>query len=131
MTDVAVRLDRWLWAARLFRSRVLASEAAAGGKVRVNGRSAKPSTRVEVGDRMRVRRGPYEVHLVVRGLAERRGPAAAAAALYKETAESRQAREEHARRLRAPTVPVYEGKGRPTKKERREMDRLRRRPDER
>ena len=121
--NVSVRLDKWLWAARLFKTRALASTAAAGGKVEVNGARAKPGRAVKVGDTLRVRVGPYEYHLTVRGLAERRGPAALAHALYQEDDESRRARETLALQLKQLPSVTYLGKGRPTKKDRRKIER--------
>ena len=123
MSDVT-RLDRWLWAARFFKTRALAAAAADGGKVQVNGNRAKPAKLLRVGDRVRVRKPPYEFQLVVRDLSERRGPPAEAARLYEEAAESRQARELLALRLKLEPTFTYEGKGRPTKKARREIERL-------
>jgi len=121
----SVRLDKWLWAARFFKTRSLATEAVAGGKVDVNGDRAKPAKAVKPGDEVRLRVGPYEHILIVRGLAERRGPAAAAAALYDETDASRAERERLATQLRlAPAAFVYEEKGRPTKKDRRDLSRF-------
>jgi len=123
-----VRIDKWLWAARFFKTRSLASEAVAGGKVEVNGERAKPAKLVRVGDEVRCRQGPYEHVLVVTGLAERRGTASAAAALYQERPESRAARERVAEQLRlGASAWSYEEKGRPTKRDRRELDRFRRR----
>jgi ribosome-associated heat shock protein Hsp15 len=123
-----VRIDKWLWAARFFKTRSLASEAVAGGKVEVNGERAKPAKLVRMGDEVRCRQGPYEHVLVVTGLAERRGTASAAAALYQERPESRAARERVAEQLRlGASAWSYEEKGRPTKRDRRELDRFRRR----
>src|SRR5215211_3437272 len=82
--DGRVRLDKWLWAARFFKTRALASEAVAGGKVQVNGDRAKRARPLQVGDEVRVRQGPYEHFVVVRALSSHRGPAAAAAELYEE-----------------------------------------------
>jgi ribosome-associated heat shock protein Hsp15 len=121
-----VRLDKWLWAARFFKTRSLAAEAIAGGKVLVSGDRAKPAKPVQAGDEVRVRLGPYEHVVHVRGLSERRGPASVAATLYEETADSLAARARLAEQLRmAPAAFVYEEKGRPTKRDRRELDRLR------
>lgn len=117
-----VRLDKWLWAARFFKTRSLATDAVAGGKVEVNGERAKPSKAVAPGDEVRLRLGPYEHVLIVRGLAERRGSADIAQGLYDETAASRAERERLAAQLRmAPAAFVYEEKGRPTKKDRRDL----------
>src|SRR4249919_4309330 len=83
-----VRLDKWLWAARFFKTRSLAAEAVAGGKVLVSGDRAKPAKLLQSGDEVRVRLGPYEHTIHVRALSERRGPATVAATLYEETADS-------------------------------------------
>jgi ribosome-associated heat shock protein Hsp15 len=118
------RLDRWLWAARFYKTRSLASEAIAGGKVQVNGDRAKRSRPLQVGDEIRVRQGPYEYRVVVRGLSARRGPAPEAAKLYDERAESRAAREAMAIQLKSLHSVFVTDKGRPTKRERREIDKL-------
>jgi len=121
-----VRLDKWLWAARFFKTRSLAAEAIAAGKVQVAGDRAKPAKLLQEGDEVRVRLGPYEHTVHVRGLSERRGPATVAATLYEETPDSIAARARLAEQLRmAPAAFVYEEKGRPTKRDRRELDRLR------
>jgi len=125
MSDVSqVRLDTWLWAARFFKTRALAAQAVDGGKVELNGARAKRAKPVQLGDRLRVRRGPFEYHVTVRGLSARRGPAAVAAALYEEDAERKQARQRLADQLRIAPSLRYEGKGRPTKRERRDIERL-------
>jgi len=124
MVDGRVRVDRWLWAARFFKTRALASAAVAGGKVQVNGTRAKPAKQLQVGDGVRVRVGPYEWLVTVRALAERRGPPKAAQALYDESPEGRAARERLAELHKIAPAPAYQGKGRPTKKERREIERL-------
>jgi ribosome-associated heat shock protein Hsp15 len=125
MADGSVRLDRWLWAARLFKTRAQASDAIAGGKVQVNGARAKAAKHVQVGDAVRVRKGPFELQLTVRGVSERRGRAAEATALYHEAADGKRVREQLAEQLRLAPSPAYGGKGRPTKKERRDIERLR------
>jgi ribosome-associated heat shock protein Hsp15 len=121
-----VRIDKWLWAARFFKTRSLAAEAIAAGKVEVNEERVKPAKLIQIGDSISVRLGPY-VHVVsVRGVSERRGPATVAATLYEETAESVAARAKLAEQLRmAPAAFVYEEKGRPTKRDRREIERFR------
>ena len=124
MSDDRVRLDRWLWAARFFKTRALASAAIAGGKVHVNGTRAKPAKQLRIGDALRVRAGPYEWLVTVRELAEHRGPARRAQELYEESAFGRAARERLAEQHKLAPAPAYQGKGRPTKKERREMQRL-------
>lgn len=120
-----VRIDKWLWAARFFKTRSQATDAVDGGKVEINGETAKPSKTVKPGDEVRLRSGPYEYRLIVRGLGERRGSASVAQTLYEETAESRAAREKLAEQLKmAPAAFVWEDKGRPTKKDRRELQRF-------
>jgi ribosome-associated heat shock protein Hsp15 len=121
-----VRLDKWLWAARFFKTRSLAAEAIGGGKVAVNGERVKPAKLLQAGDELRIRLGPYEHVVIVRGISERRGPATVAATLYEETADGRALREKLAEQLRmAPAAFVYEEKGRPTKRDRRELDSFR------
>jgi ribosome-associated heat shock protein Hsp15 len=119
-----VRIDRWLWAARFYRTRSLATAAVNGGKVEVNGERAKPARLIRIGDAVSVRQPPFEWQLLVRGLAERRGSASVAAGLYDETADSRAARQRLQEQLRVvQPLFVYEDKGRPTKKDRRMIDR--------
>ena len=121
-----LRLDKWLWAARFFKTRPLAAEAIGGGKVLVAGERAKPAKPLQAGDEVRIRLGPYEHVVIVRGTSERRGPASVAATLYEETVASRTAREKLSEQLRlAPAAFVYEDKGRPTKRDRRDLDRFR------
>jgi ribosome-associated heat shock protein Hsp15 len=117
-----VRLDIWLWAARFFKTRSLAAEAVDGGRVDVNGERAKRSKPVRVGDRVGIRLGPYHHDLTVTGTAERRGPATVAATLYQERPESKTARQATADRLKLQNPIFFEGEGRPTKKQRREID---------
>lgn len=126
----SVRVDKWLWAARFFKTRSLAARAVAGGKVQVNGRRAKRAAALRPGDRIRIRKGQDEFTVIVRGLSDRRGPAREAATLFEETAESVQARQRlRSQRKSGPTYSFREG-GRPSKKERRQLDRLRRRGDD-
>ena len=120
-----VRLDKWLWAARFFKTRALAVEAVEGGKVQVNGDRPKRARLLQLGDEVRVRLGPYEHLVTVRGLSDRRGPAAQAAALYEETEASRRAREALSVQLKSLHSLFGPEKGRPTKKDRREIERLR------
>lgn len=122
-----VRVDKWLWAARFFKTRTLATEAVEGGKVHVNGDRVKAARPLKTGDRLRIRRGGEELEVVVTGLAEQRGPAAAAQALYEETESSaarRLARSEQQGALAAAT-PRYGG--RPDKRSRRAITRFTRR----
>ena len=126
--EAKVRLDRWLWAARWFKTRALATQAVTGGKVHLNRRRVKPASDLRVGDDLRIVKGPYTFEVVVLDLAERRGSAKDATLLYEETKESREARELRRIQMRDMPVPSYEGKGRPTKRERRKLERARRRP---
>lgn len=120
----AVRLDKWLWAARFFKTRSAATEAVSGGKIEVNGDSAKPARAIGPGDTVVVRLSPYRWELKVTGVADRRGTAAQAAKLYHETSASLAAREHHAEMLRlAPNLEFEEGK--PSKKDRRALAKLR------
>jgi len=132
MTDDAsrVRADKWLWAARFYKTRSLATEAIAGGKVHMNGERVKPAKPLQVGDELRIRQGPYEFQVIVRELADRRGPTARAAALYEETAASRETRERMAHELKAMHSLMHADphqRGRPTKRDRRAMERFRER----
>jgi ribosome-associated heat shock protein Hsp15 len=120
-----VRIDKWLWAARLAKTRPLAAEAVKGGHVELNGRRVPPGKRVAVGDRIELTLGGIPRSVVVRALAERRGPASVAATLYEETAESVAERERIARqrRLERAGEPLVPGGGaRPTKRDRRRLD---------
>ncbi len=121
-----VRLDKWLWAARFFKTRSLAAEAIEAGKVEVGRERAKRAKQLQVGDLVRVRLGPYYHLVTVRALSERRGPASIAATLYEEDAEGKKAREAMQVQVRAAqSVSGYES-GRPTKKDRRDIEKLRR-----
>jgi ribosome-associated heat shock protein Hsp15 len=119
-----VRLDKWLWAARFFKTRTLAAEAVTGGKVHVGGQRGKPSHGVRVGEILRIQRGPEEYGVTVKALSNRRGPASEAALLYEETVESRQQREtlREQRRLERPFLP--QPTSRPTKRDRRHIVRF-------
>ncbi len=124
-----VRIDKWLWAARLAKTRPLAAEAVKGGHVELNGRRVAPGKSVRVGDRLALTIGGVPRTVFVRGLAERRGPASIAATLYEETPESIAAREriaEERRLARAADpfgAPLPEpGGARPTKRDRRRID---------
>jgi ribosome-associated heat shock protein Hsp15 len=119
-----VRLDKWLWAARFFKTRALAAEAVEGGKIQVNGDRPKRARALQLGDEVRIRLGPYEHIVTVRALSDRRGPASQAAGLYEETEASRHAREALAVQLKTVHALFGPEKGRPTKKDRREIERL-------
>jgi len=116
-----VRIDKWLWAARFFKTRALAAEAVNGGKVHLDGQRIKAARTVRVGDVYELQRGWERMTIVVRGLSARRGPASAARELYEETAESieRREREAEQRRLARLQRPVMDH--RPNKKERRQL----------
>ncbi|HZS32810.1 MAG TPA: RNA-binding S4 domain-containing protein [Methylomirabilota bacterium] len=113
-----MRLDRWLWAARFYRTRALAHEACAGGKVDVNGQAARPSRAIRPGDLLHLTMGAWRREIVVQALAARRGPAAEARALYED-------RSPPPPRTPRPPPARPPGLGRPTKRDRRLHDRLR------
>lgn len=119
-----MRLDKWLWAARFYKTRSLAADEIGKGRISVNGQPAKPARELRVGDRVELRQGPVQRCVLVRGLSAVRGPAPVAQALYQETAESLAARQQvaEARRLAAePALSITQG--RPTKRDRRELTR--------
>jgi ribosome-associated heat shock protein Hsp15 len=121
-----VRLDKWLWAARFFKTRALAVEGIESGKVRVNDERVKRAKQIQSGDRVEIRLGPYLHSVVVQGLSERRGPASVAVKLYQETPESIAEREKVAFQLKAAHVLfVPETNERPTKRDRRRLERFR------
>jgi ribosome-associated heat shock protein Hsp15 len=121
------RIDKWLWAARFYKTRGLATDAVAGGHVHVNGTRVKPAKDVRVGDEIQIRIGAVEWVLHVRALADRRGPASVAQTLYEETAPSRERREEQRLERKAAPPPLgADLGGRPTKQDRRRLDALRR-----
>lgn len=119
-----VRLDKWLWAARFFKTRALATEAINGGHVHLNGHRPKPSRPLQVGDELTIRRGQEEFQVVVRELSQKRGPATVAQLLYEESEESLRSREElrEQRRLQAAVAP--HPSRRPDKKGRRKIIRF-------
>jgi ribosome-associated heat shock protein Hsp15 len=119
--DNTLRLDKWLWAARFFKTRALATAAVAGGKVKLNGERAKAAKAIRPNDALSIHIGPYEYVVRVRALSARRGPAPQAAKLYEESAPSQTARNELATRLSAERRLVTPPKGRPGKKERRQI----------
>jgi ribosome-associated heat shock protein Hsp15 len=128
MSSDAVRIDKWLWAARFYKTRGLATDAVLGGHVHLNGQRVKPAKDVHLGDSLQIRIGTTEWTVDVRGLSEKRGPAKVAVELYEETAESRDARERQAlqRKLAPPPLGADLG-ARPTKQARRQLDEFRRR----
>jgi ribosome-associated heat shock protein Hsp15 len=122
-----MRVDKWLWAARFYKTRSLASSEVEGGHVEVNGERVKRAKQIKVGDELRLRLNQYTYVVTVRALSERRGPAKEAQLLYEESAESRAERERLAEQRRLAPTPAYEEGGRPTKRDRRELSRVRRR----
>ena len=125
MSDASVRLDKWLWAARFFKTRSLATAAVSTGEVRVARERVKPARTVQVGDELQIRRGDNVSDVVVRALSAVRGPAAVAQRLYEETDESRRRRAEASERRRLAPEPALDIKGRPTKHDARVLRRLR------
>ena len=122
--DEPIRIDKWLWAARFFKTRSLAAEAVSGGKVEINGEHAKPSRIVRAGDTLCVRRGPYEWTVLVKDVSRLRGPAPQAQLLYDETVDSVQQRQAVAARLQLERPPEFGAPGRPTKRDRRAISRF-------
>jgi len=122
----AVRIDKWLWAARFFKTRSLATDAVAGGRVHLNDARVKPSKEIRAGDTVDVRIGQLEWKVVVRSISDRRGPASVATTLYDETPESTAAREQRALELRQARPLGADLGGRPTKQARRRIEDLRR-----
>ena len=118
-----IRLDKWLWAARFFKTRSLAADAVSGGKIEINGDRPKPSRSVRVGDQLNVRRGPYEWTVIVREMSRLRGPAAQAHKLYEETEESLRKRATAIAQLQLER-PEFKTGGRPSKKDRRAISRF-------
>src|SRR5258706_9076624 len=124
----SVRLDKWLWAARFFKTRQVAIDAIHAGRVDVNGERAKPAKAVKAGDALSLRKPPYAFHLQVLGVAEKRGPASAARHLSLENAQTVEAGERLAVELREMPAPIFTG--RPTKRDRREIERFERSANE-
>ncbi|MBI2768714.1 MAG: RNA-binding S4 domain-containing protein [Burkholderiales bacterium] len=118
-----LRIDKWLWAARFYKTRTLAAEEIARGRVEVNGAECKPAREVKAGDTVALRQGPVARTVIVRGISGSRGPAPVAQKLYEETPESLKAREAAAEQRRYSPEPALSiENGRPTKRERRELD---------
>ena len=116
-----IRLDKWLWAARFFKTRSLASDAVDSGKVHVDGERAKPAKEVKLGQVMRIRRGPEDMEVVVRGLSGQRRGASEAALLYEETEASRMKREDAKVTREHEFAQRDRGMGRPTKRQLRDI----------
>ena len=116
-----VRVDKWLWAARFYKSRSLAADAVDGGKVQVNGERTKPAKLLKSGDALSIRNGPYAWDITVLMLSERRGPAAEAAKLYSESDDSRKVRVEKIAMIKSERQSNPFPGGRPTKRARRQI----------
>jgi ribosome-associated heat shock protein Hsp15 len=127
MTGVrsSVRMDKWLWAARFFKTRALAARACELGRIVSNGHEAKPSRDVHTGDRLHVRTEAGDFHIEVRELSEMRGPAAVAQTLYNETDESRELRRKLAEERRAAMQQGLLPQGKPSRRDRQELNRMR------
>ena len=123
-SETRVRIDKWLWAARFYKTRALAADAIDGGKVDVNDARVKRAKLVQIGDEVRIRQTPFEHVVKVRGVSDRRGSASIAATLYEETPESKTKREALATKIRSMPHDDWET-GRPTKRDRRDIQRFR------
>ena len=121
-SSTAVRIDKWLWAARFFKTRSLATDAVDGGKVRLNGERVKPARSVKPGDTLGIDNGATEWEVVVKMLSETRGPATVAQTLYEETAESISKRQQTVEQRRFFQEPGQAIRGRPTKRDHRKLD---------
>jgi ribosome-associated heat shock protein Hsp15 len=119
-----IRIDKWLWAARFFKTRSLAAEAVGGGKVEVNGARAKPSRNVRPGETLNIRKAPFEWTVIVRGIVKTRGPAPEARLLFDETEESIRKRAAAAAQMKFERAPGFDLPGRPSKKDRRSIQRF-------
>jgi ribosome-associated heat shock protein Hsp15 len=119
-----MRLDKWLWAARFFKTRSLATQAIDNGRVKLNGERAKPARDVKPGDRLDVHIGDYDWTLTVRALALQRGPAPVAQALYEEDPASQARRQQQVSERKLAGNPAAAIKGRPTKRDRRQIHRF-------
>jgi ribosome-associated heat shock protein Hsp15 len=123
-TKSEVRIDKWLWAARFFKTRSLAADAVAGGKVALNGGRPKPSRIIRPGDRLSIRRGAYEWSIIVKETSNYRGPASDAEALYEESEESRSKRQAAMAQLKLERPPDFDSPRRPSKKDRRAISKF-------
>lgn len=124
MSANSVRIDKWLWAARFFKTRSMATEAVDGGKVRLNGERIKPARAVKTGDLLAIDNGSTEWEVVVDGLSETRGSASVAQTLYRETERSVAERQKKAEQRKLFREPGESIKGRPTKRDRRQLEKL-------
>ena len=124
--EVVVRIDKWLWAARFYKTRSAATDAVLGGRVHLNDARVKPSKEVKAGDTVEVRIGQLQWTVVVRGISGKRGPASVAATLFDETPESAAVREQRTSELRLSRPLGADLGARPTKQDRRRIESLRR-----
>jgi ribosome-associated heat shock protein Hsp15 len=119
-----VRIDKWLWAARFFKTRSLALQAIELGRVRIDGERIKPAREAKVGETVLIQIGETRIEIVVRALSSMRGPAPVARLLYEETPDSQQVRQRRAEQGRFGTEPARSLQGRPTKRDRRRLSQL-------
>lgn len=122
--DDRVRLDKWLWAARFYKHRTLATEAVDGGKIQLNGIRVKPAKEVKIGDTVDIQLAETHFKVVVKGIADKRGSAPVAQGLYEETADSIAARQNQKEQRQLAATPGADLHGRPTKRDRRQMGRF-------
>ncbi|MGA0025369.1 MAG: RNA-binding S4 domain-containing protein [Burkholderiales bacterium] len=122
---MSVRIDKWLWAARFFKTRAAAQQAVEGGKIKLNGERTKPAKEVRAGDMLVITIGAYEWVVKVAGLSDKRGSATVARTLYAEDEISRLRREEQSALRKFAADPAQDRHGRPTKRERRQLERFR------
>ncbi len=122
--EESLRIDKWLWAARFFKTRSLAAEAVAGGKVQVDGQRAKPARALRIGNEVRIRKGPLEFTVLVRALTDKRGPAGVAQTLYEETEDSIAARAALAEQRRLAELATPSVGTKPDKRARRQIVRF-------
>jgi len=120
-----MRIDKWLWVARFYKTRSLAQQAVEGGKIKLNGERVKPAKELKPGDALSIHIGAYEWMIYVVKVSDKRGPAAVAQTLYEETPESLAHRSEQIALRKFVSDPSAERQGRPTKRERRQLDRWR------
>jgi ribosome-associated heat shock protein Hsp15 len=125
-TPTSQRLDKWLWAARFFKTRKLATEAISGGKVHLNGQRSKPGKEVKIGNRLSISKGPYQWELTVMGLAKQRKPASEAVLLYEESADSLARRQAQIAQRKTEQEFLNQPETRPNKKQRRQIFRFKR-----
>ena len=123
---MAIRIDKWLWAARFFKTRSAAQQAIEGGRVKLNGERTKPARELKSGDTLVIRIGAYEWLITVAQLTDRRGSASVARTLYEEDPGSHAKRQEQVANRRLMSEPAAQRHGRPTKKDRRQLERWRR-----